>query len=251
MKVNTVVLLLGAVLIGILGFSFGQLSAMSTRVDKLEKQLSGNTPAVAGAQAPAPTGGTAPTGAPTPPPAPTKVQPQLTDTTPMQGNANAKVVLVEYADFQCPFCGKFFKEAFSQIKKDYIDSGKVKFYYKNLAFLGKESVDSANAAFCAREQGKFWDYHDYLFTHQQGENQGAFSVDNLKKFAADMGLNTASFNDCLDKQKYNAEIQADLADATKNGFNSTPSFAIGNTPLVGAQPYAQFKTALDAELAKK
>jgi protein-disulfide isomerase len=137
-----------------------------------------------------------------------------------------------------------------QIVKDYVDTGKVKFVYKQLAILGKESTDAAIASLCAKEQNKFWEYYDYLYTHQQGENQGAFSPDNLKKFAVEMGLNASQFNDCLDQQKYNDQVQADIAEATRLGFNSTPSVAVGSTPIIGAQPYAQFKAAIEAELNK-
>jgi len=76
---------------------------------------------------------------------------------------------VEFADYQCPFCEKFYTDTFPDIKKNYIDTGKIKFVYKNLAFLGKESTDAANASMCARDQNKFWEFHDYLFTHQGSE----------------------------------------------------------------------------------
>ncbi len=191
----------------------------------------------------APTAGQQPT-------APTAVNVKVDATDPVLGNPNAKVTVVEFADYQCPFCEKFYTDTFSQIKKDYVDTGKIKFVFKNLAFLGKESTDAANAAMCAKEQNKFWEYHDKLFTSQSGENQGAFAPDKLKGFAAALGLNTTQFNDCLDKQKYNSEVTADQAEANRNGFQSTPSTAVGSTPVVGAQPYAQFQAAIDAELAK-
>lgn len=203
---------------------------------------------VAGAQTPsaaplAPSAPTTPTG-------PTTVNPKVTPDDPVKGNPNAKLTIVEFADYQCPFCERFFKDAEPQILKDYVDTGKAKYVFKNLAFLGKESTDAANAALCAKEQNKFWEYHDKLFNSQSGENQGAFAPDKLKGFAANLSLNTSQFNDCLDKQKYNAQVTADNAEANKNGFQSTPSVAVGSTPIIGAQPYAQFKTAIDAELAK-
>lgn len=200
---------------------------------------------VAGAQTAAPQ-----PSAPSAPQGPTTVNVNVTADDPIKGNPNAKLTIVEFADYQCPFCEKFFKDAYPQIIKDYVDTGKAKFVFKNLAFLGKESVDAANAALCAKEQNKFWEYHDKLFNSQNGENQGGFAVDKLKGFAVSLGLNAGQFNDCLDKQKYNAQVQADNAEANKNGFNSTPSVAVGSTPIIGAQPYPQFKTAIDAELAK-
>ncbi len=236
---SPIVSILAAMVIFLLGAAMG---GMYTKIQYLEGKTPGVTPTVV--QNP-----TAPA-APSEPEAPTVVTPTVTANDPFLGNANAEVTIVEWADYQCPFCERYFTDIFGQIKKDYIDTGKVKFVFKNLAFLGKESTDAANAAMCAKEQNKFWEYHDYLFTNQQGENQGAFSVDNLKKFAVTLGLNAAQFNSCLDSQKYNTQVQEDIADANKNGFNSTPSTAVGSTPIVGAQPYATFKAAIEAELAK-
>lgn len=229
---------MGAVVVFLLGAALG---AMYVKIQYLESKA-GN---VAGTGvAPAPT-------APTAPAAPTKVDVKVTADDPVKGNPNAKLTIVEFADFQCPYCGRFFKDTLPSVTKEYIDTGKVKFVYKSLAFLGKESTDAANAALCAKEQNKFWEYHDKLYNSQSGENQGAFATANLKQFAADLGLDTTQFNSCLDSQKYNAQVVADQAEASRNGFNSTPSLAIGSTPIIGAQPYAQFKAAVDAELAKK
>ena len=89
---------------------------------------------------------------------------------PRLGDAGAKVTIVEFADFQCPFCGRFQQTVYPQIKSDYIDTGKAAFIYQDFSFLGEESTVAAEAAKCAGDQGKFWEYHDYLFTHQKGEN---------------------------------------------------------------------------------
>lgn len=234
---NPLIFVLAAVVVFVVGAALG---GMFVKIQYLEGKM-GTTPTPSAA---APNAPTAPT-------APQNIDVKVTSDDPVLGNANAKLMVVEFADYQCPFCERFYTDTLSQIKKDYVDTGKVKFVFKNLAFLGKESTDAANAAMCAKEQNKFWEYHDYLFTHQQGENQGAFAPDKLKGFAATLGLNTTKFNTCLDDQKYNAQVTADQAEASKNGFNSTPSVAIGSTPVVGAQPYAQFKAAIDAELAKK
>ena len=236
---NPLVLVLSAVVIFVVGAALG---GMFVKIQYLEGKM-GTTPAQT-ADSAAPANPTAPT-------PPSTVSVTVTADDPVKGNPNAKVAVVEFADFQCPFCERFFTETEPKIIKDYVDTGKVKFVYKNLAFLGKESTDAANAAFCAKEQNKFWEYHDYLFSHQGAENSGAFSVDNLKKFAVTLGLNATQFNSCLDSQKYNNLVQADLAEASKVGFNSTPSIAVGSTPIIGAQPYAQFQTAIEAELAKK
>lgn len=104
------------------------------------------------------------------------------------GNINASVAIIEYADFQCPFCGKFFKETKKTLLDNYIAEGKISFAYRDFAFLGNESIRTAEAARCAGDQGKFWEYHDYLYTHQNGENQGAFSDLYLKSFAGELKL---------------------------------------------------------------
>lgn len=234
---NPLVLVLAGIVVLVIGAALG---GMFVKIQYLESKA-GTAPSTPAATAPS---------APSAPSAPQKVDVKVTANDPVKGNPNAKLTIVEFADYQCPFCERFFKDAEPSILKDYVETGKAKFVFKNLAFLGKESVDAANAALCAKEQNKFWEYHDKLFTSQQGENQGAFASDKLKGFAAALGLNAGQFNDCLDKQKYSAQVQADQAEASKNGFNSTPSVAVGATPIIGAQPYAQFKTAIDAELTK-
>lgn len=170
---------------------------------------------------------------------------------PALGNSDAKVTIVEFADYQCPFCERLFNDAIASIKKDYIDTGKVKLYFRNYAFLGQESTWSAEASECANEQNKFWDYHDYLFNHQGAENSGAFSKDNLKKFAADLGLDTNSFNNCLDTDKYKSLVDQDLKEGQQAGVNGTPATFVNGNMLVGAQPYSAFKQLIDKELASK
>ncbi|MEK7127102.1 MAG: DsbA family protein [Patescibacteria group bacterium] len=222
----------------------GAIGGMYTKIQYLEKGVAAGTIAPV-----AIAGNNQPAAALQAPQAPTKVNVKVTENDPFLGNANAKLTVVEFGDYQCPFCGRFFKEVVPQIIKDYVDTGKVKFVYKNLAFLGKESIDAANAALCAKEQSKFWEYHDKIYSSQSGENQGTFAIDNLKKFATDLGLNSSQFNQCLDSQKYNAQVTADIAEANQNGFQSTPSTAVGDTPVIGAQPYSALKTIIDQKLA--
>lgn len=231
-------LLIVAVLIFVLG---GVLGGMFVKIQYLEGKISGVNTA-----APNPS-----VAAPTAPQGPTTVNIKVTADDPVLGDPNAKLTIVEFADYQCPYCGRFQTDVEKKLIQDYVNTGKVKFVYKNLAFLGQESTDSANAALCAKEQNKFWEYHDKLFDNQKGENQGAFAIDNLKKFASDLGLNATQFNSCLDAKKYNTQIQADIAEANKNGFNSTPSTAVGKIPLIGALPYEQFKSAIESALAAK
>ncbi len=158
------------------------------------------------------------------------------------GNAGAKVVMVEYADFQCPFCGKFFTETTQPVIENYVKTGKIQFVYRDFAFLGPESVKSAEAAWCAGDQNKYWEFHDYLFTHQNGENKGGFADANLKAFAKTLGLDTTAFNQCLDSGKYTKVVTDSTTNAGKAGVQSTPnSFILKNGKVVdtveGAYPF--------------
>src|SRR5512136_1905445 len=128
-----------------------------------------------------------------------------------------------------------------QLEESYVKSGKMKFVYRHMAFLGNESQWAAEASECAADQGKFWEYHDKLFTSQQGENQGAFSKDNLKKFAADLKLDTTKFNQCLDSGKYTDKIKKSTEDAAKFGVSSTPTVFINGIYIPG-----EYLGALDA-----
>lgn len=167
---------------------------------------------------------------------------------PFLGNPEAPVTIVEFSDFQCPFCGRFFKTAEPQIIEKYVKTGKVKFVYRDFAFLGEESQWAAEAAECAHEQGKFWEYHDYLFNHQQGENQGAFSKANLKRFAGAVGLDTEAFNGCFDSGKYTEEVQKDSSDGRALSVSGTPTNFINGKAVVGALPFEEFQKIIEAEL---
>ncbi len=121
--------------------------------------------------------------------------------------------------------------------------------YWHVAFLGEESQWAAEASECAGDQDKFWEYHDKLFTSQNGENQGAFNKDNLKQFAADLKLDTAAFNECLDSGKYTQAVQEQTGIANQLGVNSTPAFIINGYPVLGAQPFDAFQKIIDGELS--
>lgn len=166
------------------------------------------------------------------------------------GDQNAPVTFIEYGDFQCPFCGKFFKDTESVLREKYVKTGKVKFIYRDFAFLGQESFWSANAARCAGEQGKFWEYHDYLYNNQRGENQSAFSKDNLKSFAAALGLDKEKFNSCSDSDRYLEEIKKETKTGGEAGVSGTPANFINGTLYSGALPIATFTQIIDNELNK-
>lgn len=166
------------------------------------------------------------------------------------GDEKAPVSLVVYSDFQCPFCKKWHDETLPQIVDEYVKTGKVKIEYKDFALLGQESINAAVAVKCAKEQGleNYLNYHDYLFDNQKGENQGQFSIANLKRFAANLKLNTDEFNKCLDLKKHLDEVQKETEEGRAAGVTGTPAFLINGKLIVGAQPYAVFKNAIDDAL---
>ncbi len=173
----------------------------------------------------------------------------ISQTRHFRGDPNAPVTVIEFSDFQCPFCGRFASTTQLQLDEAYINPGKVRFGYVHLAFLGEESQWAAEASECASDQEKFWEYHDLLFKSQSGENQGAFSKDNLKKFAVDLGLDATAFNDCLDSGKHADLVQKDTTLGQSLGINSTPTFAVAGQPLVGAQPFEAFQKIIDQVLS--
>ena len=166
------------------------------------------------------------------------------------GDQNAPVTFIEYGDFQCPFCGKLFKETEPVLREKYVKTGKVKFIYRDFAFLGPESTWAANAAHCAGEQEKFWEYHDYLYSNQRGENQGAFSKANLKNFASALSLDRGKFDSCLDGDKYLDAIQAQTKAGGEAGVTGTPANFINGVLYAGALPTSNFTQIIDNELKK-
>jgi len=185
---------------------------------------------------------------------------------PFLGSPDAPVTIIEFSDFQCPFCGAVSghnQEVIQYLRsrdsnwepivpklKPYIEAGQVKFVYRNFAFLGPESQWAAEAAECAHEQGRFWEYHDKLFANQRGENQGAFSKENLKRFAAELGLDAKVFNMCLDSGKYAEEVQDDHEEGQRLGVRGTPAFFINGRLVSGAQPFSVVKGIIEEELQK-
>ena len=136
------------------------------------------------------------------------------------------------------------------VLQSYIDSGKVNLVYKHSAFLGQESVWAAQAAECAADQGKFWEYHDLLFDKQTGENIGTFTKENLIAYAKELGLDSAKFDPCLQNDETLQRVESDTNEGRQVGVSGTPTFFINGKPLVGAQPAEVFKAQLDAALGQ-
>ena len=172
---------------------------------------------------------------------------QLSDNDPSKGDKKAPIVMIEFSDFQCPFCAKFYSETYKQIETDYINTGKVRIVFRDLPLSFHENAQkAAEAAECANEQGKFWEMHDKLF-----ENQQALEINDLKKYASDLNLDATKFNNCLDTGKYASEIQKDAADAEVNGISGTPGVLINGQLVSGAYPYSYFKSIFDGILSGK
>jgi protein-disulfide isomerase len=163
---------------------------------------------------------------------------------PAQGPANAPIELVEFSDFQCPFCYRSFPTV-KQVMDTY--SGKVRFVYRNYPLPNHPNArPAAEAAQCAHEQGQFWPYHDRLFA-----DQSKLSDTDLKAAAAALGLDAGRFNACLDSHKYQARVEADTKAGNEAGVNGTPAFFINGRLLSGAQPFDEFKKIIDEELARR
>ena len=174
---------------------------------------------------------------------------------PIKGDRKAQVVLIEFSDYQCPFCSRFGADTYPQLDTEYIKTGKIRYVFRDLPLdFHKQAFKAAEAAHCAGEQGRFWEMHDHLF-----QNQKALAPEDLTKYAEALQLNGSSFQQCLDSGRYAADIKKDITEANNVGITGTPTFLIGviqpgdatvkvSKKLVGAKPYAEFKAAIDSVL---
>lgn len=173
---------------------------------------------------------------------------ELSGQEPTLGDNNASLIMFEFADFQCPFCKRFFKESLPTIKKKYIDTGKIKLVFINFPFLGQESENAAQAVKCAGDQGQFWAYHDLLFNRQNGENLGNFTLKKLHNLAQSLSLNLANFDQCISGLKYQDIVEKELQLAQKYGVKATPTFFVKDKIIKGARPLKEFEDILDMVL---
>lgn len=162
---------------------------------------------------------------------------------PADGPADAPITIVEFSDYQCPFCARV-TPTMDRVMKTY--AGKVRRVFKDFPLPSHPQAPKASeAARCAGDQGKYWEMHARLFA-----NQAALQVDQMKKTASTLGIDQAAFDQCLDGGKYTARVSADLDQGEGLGVNSTPSLFINGRPLIGAQPFEVFKQVIDEELAR-
>lgn len=189
-----------------------------------------------------------------PPPSPSGELPPVGGRDVILGDAKAPVTLIEYGDYQCPFCGRFFHEVEPPLRDEYIKTGKVKMVFRNFQFLGPESIASGAAAECAKDQSKFWAYRDAIYTAETAdghENSGNLNRDLFLMLAQNAGLDMTTFTSCLDSNKYAERVNKDTADGQTLGVNSTPTVYINGEKVIGAQPYSVFKNVIDIALQKK
>ncbi len=205
----------------------------------------------------------APQAAPQPAQASAPSKPQLIrvslDDDPVKGDPDAPVTIIEFSDFQCPFCARFFQQTLPLIEKNYIETGKVKLVYRDLplASIHPNAIPSHIAAECADDQGKFWEYHDILFENQSQWNR--LGLDDLRniflQYADDLELDAVSYDSCLDSSDIVNEINDDLVDARALGATGTPTFFIGTekdgfVKISGAQPYSSFQSSIEQILSQ-
>ncbi len=165
------------------------------------------------------------------------------------GPANAPVKIVEYSNFGCPHCKTFAENSGKTLRKDYEAGNKVSFEFKQFKLGDPSTTDAANASLCAADQSRFWDYHDLLFA-QQGKMAAPFTKVNLKQYGAQLELDAAKFNACVDNGQHLNQVEADSQDGQSQGVDGTPTFIINGQKLVGDVPYAQLKAAVDAAVQK-
>ena len=167
------------------------------------------------------------------------------DDDPMLGNKDAPVTIVSFEDFQCPFCGRAFQQTFPLLKQEYIDTGKVRYVFRDFPLISihPNAQPASEAAECAHEQDKFWQFHEGLFLNQQ-----LLGRDFYLSLAEQNGLDIGQFTQCIDTRKYQSEVENDLKYGSSLGITGTPTFFISGNRLVGAQPYEAFKQIIEGEL---
>lgn len=161
------------------------------------------------------------------------------------GRADAPVSLTIWSDFQCPACGLFTRTVEPRLITDYVLPGTLRIQYRDVAFLGQESIDAAVGARCAAEQDRFWPYHDLLFANQQGENQGAFSRARLRSIASAAGLDTGIYDQCVTRSGVADPVASETNEAHGSGIDSTPTIVVGDEVFQGVPAFAELSASIE------
>jgi len=170
---------------------------------------------------------------------------------PILGDPSAPITIVEFGDYQCHQCYNWFHNTKPMIMRDYIETGKANLVFVDFAFLGRDSPKASQATYCADDQGKYWEYHDFLYSSQESKiDSGWANSERLKAFAFSLDLDMELFNECLDSEKYSKRIQYNSQQARDNGVRGTPGFFIVGTDdqkqIAGAQPFSVFQRIMDS-----
>jgi len=161
-----------------------------------------------------------------------------------KGDADAPVTIIEFSDYECPFCGRFYSQTLPEIQEKYIDTGKVRLVYRDFPLgFHAQAQKAAEAAECAGEQDKYFDMHDLLFESGLGDSK-------YSDYAEDIGLDVDAFEECLDSDAMASEVQSDFSAGQAAGVTGTPAFFVNGQKLVGAQPFSVFEAAIEAALAE-
>ena len=168
---------------------------------------------------------------------------------PILGDSSSPITILEWGDFQCTYCHNFHQDTLNILESDYISTGKVKLVFKDFPLNGPDSVLAAEAAHCAEDQGKYWQYHDELYKNWEGENTGWVTHDSLNKFAKTIDLDLGKFNDCIDNHKYKEKVNQSYEVAKELGIDATPSFLVFHNEKIikirGNQPLEVFLKSFD------
>ena len=168
---------------------------------------------------------------------------------PMMGNPNAPITIVEWGDYQCTFCHKFHQSSKDTLIEEYVNTGKINFLFRDFPLNGPDSVLAAQASYCADDQGKYWEYHDEIYKNWAGERTGWVTRQSLDQFANTVRLDLVQFNKCIDDKKYQQRVLENEKFGVKIGIKATPTFLIFNTGKIakieGNQPFSVFRQVID------
>jgi protein-disulfide isomerase len=168
---------------------------------------------------------------------------------PTKGEADAPVTIVEYSDYQCPYCARYVMETMPRIMSEYVATGQVRYAYKDFPLeFHTQAQLAAQAARCAGEQGAYWEIHDQLFASQESWSGNDNAATVFAGWATDLGLDETDFTECLESERYAAEVKADLQEGAGFGVSGTPAFFVNGQFISGAQPYEVFQAAIEAAL---